>query len=105
MKAIGFKTSLPISAEESFIEFETTAPQPSGRDILVKINAISVNPVDYKIRQNSAKDTILESPKVIGWDATGTVEAVGEAVTFLNLAMRFIMRVTLHAAAVIPNIS
>jgi len=84
MKAIGFKTSLPISAEESFIEFETTVPQPSGRDILVKINAISVNPVDYKIRQNSAKDTILESPKVIGWDATGTIEAVGEAVTFFK---------------------
>ncbi|MDQ0966168.1 NADPH2:quinone reductase [Flavobacterium sp. W4I14] len=84
MKAIGFKTSLPISAEESFIEFETAVPQPSGRDILVKINAISVNPVDYKIRQNSTKDTILETPKVIGWDATGTVEAVGEAVTFFK---------------------
>jgi NADPH2:quinone reductase len=84
MKAIGFKTSLPISAEESFIEFETAIPQPSGRDILVKINAISVNPVDYKIRQNSAKDTVLETPKVIGWDATGTVEAVGESVTFFK---------------------
>jgi len=84
MKAIGFKTSLPISAEESFIEFETAVPQPSGRDILVKINAISVNPVDYKIRQNSAKDAVLETPKVIGWDATGTVEAVGEAVTFFK---------------------
>jgi NADPH:quinone reductase len=84
MKAIGFKTSLPISAEESFIEFETAVPQPSGRDILVKINAISVNPVDYKIRQNSAKDTVLETPKVIGWDANGIVEAVGEAVTFFK---------------------
>jgi NADPH2:quinone reductase len=84
MKAIGFKTSLPISAEESFIEFETAIPQPSGRDILVKINAISVNPVDYKIRQNSAKDTVLETPKVIGWDATGTVEAVGESVNFFK---------------------
>ena len=84
MKAIGFKTSLPILAEESFIEFETAVPQPSGRDILVKINAISVNPVDYKIRQNSAKDTVLETPKVIGWDATGIVEAVGETVTFFK---------------------
>lgn len=84
MKAIGFKTSLPISAEESFIEFETAVPQPIGRDILVKINAISVNPVDYKIRQNSVKDTVLETPKVIGWDAAGTVEAVGEVVTFFK---------------------
>ncbi|NII82559.1 zinc-binding alcohol dehydrogenase family protein [Pedobacter riviphilus] len=84
MKAIGFKTSLPIIENESFIEFETAVPQPSGRDILVKINAISVNPVDYKVRQNSAKDTVLETPKIIGWDATGIVEAVGEAVTFFK---------------------
>lgn len=84
MKAIGFKTSLPITEQESFIEFETAVPQPGGRDILVKINAISVNPVDYKIRQNSAKDTVLESPKVIGWDASGIVEAVGESVTFFK---------------------
>jgi NADPH2:quinone reductase len=84
MKAIGFKTSLPITENESFIEFETPTPTPRGRDILVKIKAISVNPVDYKIRQNSAKDTVLESPKVIGWDATGTVEAVGDAVTLFK---------------------
>ncbi|MBB6235798.1 NADPH2:quinone reductase [Pedobacter sp. AK013] len=84
MKAIGFKTSLPIIENESFIEFETAVPQPSGRDILVKINAISINPVDYKIRQNSAKDTVLETPKIIGWDATGIVEAIGEAVTFFK---------------------
>ncbi|MGN7989397.1 zinc-binding alcohol dehydrogenase family protein [Pedobacter sp. 22226] len=84
MKAIGFKTSLPINESESFIAFETPVPQPEGRDILVKINAISVNPVDYKIRQNSAKDTVLDTPKVIGWDAAGTVEAIGEGVTFFK---------------------
>lgn len=84
MKAIGFKTSLPINESESFIAFETPVPQPEGRDILVKINAISVNPVDYKIRQNSAKDTVLDTPKVIGWDAVGTVEAIGEGVTFFK---------------------
>lgn len=84
MKAIGFKTSLPINESESFIEFETPIPEAKGRDILVKIKAISVNPVDFKIRQNSAKDTVLEDPKVIGWDAAGTVEAIGEAVTFFK---------------------
>jgi len=84
MKAIGFKTSLPINENESFIAFETPVPEPKGRDLLVKIKAISVNPVDYKIRQNSAKDTTLETPKVIGWDAVGTVEAVGEGVTFFK---------------------
>lgn len=84
MKAIGFKTSLPIDESESFIMFETPVPEPKGRDLLVKIKAISVNPVDFKIRQNSAKDTVLETPKVIGWDAVGTVEAVGEDVTFFK---------------------
>ena len=84
MKAIGFKTSLPISENESLIAFETPVPQPKERDLLVKIKAISVNPVDFKIRQNSAKDTVLETPKVIGWDAVGIVEAVGEGVTFFK---------------------
>jgi NADPH2:quinone reductase len=78
MKAIGFKQSLPITEKESFIEFETEKPSPAGYDLLVKISAISVNPVDFKIRQNAAKDTILDKPKIIGWDAVGTVEAVGE---------------------------
>mgnify|MGYP003652161764 CR=1 FL=1 len=78
MKAIGFKQSLPITEKDSFIEFETEKPTPSGYDLLVKIAAISVNPVDYKIRQNAAKDMVLETPKIIGWDAVGIVEAVGE---------------------------
>lgn len=80
MKAIGFKTSLPITEKDSFIEFETIKPTPGANDLLVRISAVSVNPVDFKIRQNSAKDTVLETPKIIGWDAVGVVEAVGENV-------------------------
>lgn len=78
MKAIGFKQSLAITETDSFIEFETEKPSPSGYDLLVKIAAISVNPVDFKIRKTAAIDTVLDTPKIIGWDATGTVEAVGE---------------------------
>ena len=78
MKAIGFKTSLPITEKESFIAFEADKPSASGYDLLIKIAAISVNPVDFKIRQNAAKDTVLDTPKIIGWDAVGTVEAVGD---------------------------
>jgi NADPH2:quinone reductase len=78
MKAIGFNRSLPITEKDSFIEFETEMPTPTGYDLLVKISAISVNPVDFKIRESAAKDTVLETPKIIGWDAVGTVEAVGE---------------------------
>ncbi len=78
MRAIGFKQSLPISNPNSFIEFQTEKPAPKGHDLLVKIAAISVNPVDFKIRQRAAKDTVLDTPKIIGWDASGTVEAVGD---------------------------
>lgn len=78
MKAIGFKQSLPITDNESFIEFEAEKQLPVGYDLLIKIAAISVNPVDYKIRQKAAIDLILDTPKIIGWDATGTVEAVGD---------------------------
>jgi NADPH2:quinone reductase len=77
MKAIGFKQSLPIEENNSFIAFETEKPKPDGFDLLVKIAAISVNPVDYKIRANAAIDVALDTPKIIGWDAAGTVVAVG----------------------------
>lgn len=85
MKAIGFKTSLPIENPESFIEFEAVKPIPGPHDLLVKIDAISVNPVDFKIRQSSAKDTVLETPKIIGWDAVGIVQAVGQDVTLFEV--------------------
>lgn len=78
MKAIGFKQSLPITESDSFIAFETTKPIVKGYDLLVQIAAISVNPVDYKIRANAAIDIVLDTPKIIGWDAVGTVEAVGD---------------------------
>ncbi|MFN8347054.1 MAG: zinc-binding alcohol dehydrogenase family protein [Spirosomataceae bacterium] len=85
MKAVGFKTSLLISENDSFIDFETTKPIPKEHELLVKIRAVSVNPIDFKIRQNSAKDTVLESPKIIGWDAVGVVEAVGENTSLFNI--------------------
>jgi len=78
MKAIGFKQSLPIKEQNSFILFETEKPSPKGFDLLVNVQANSVNPVDFKIRQNSVKDNVLDTPKVIGWDAVGIVEIVGE---------------------------
>lgn len=85
MKAIGFKTSLNIANENSFVEFELPIPQPSGHDLLINIKAIAVNPVDYKIRLNSAKDMVLEDPKVIGWDAVGVIEEVGDLVTLFKV--------------------
>ncbi|KIQ20255.1 NADPH:quinone reductase [Flavobacterium sp. MEB061] len=85
MKAIGFKTSLSIEKEDSFTAFETPKPTPVGLDLLVKVQAVSVNPVDFKIRQNSAKETVLETPKIIGWDAVGIVEAIGDQVSLFKV--------------------
>lgn len=85
MKAVGFKSSLPIVEENSFIDFETDKPVPVQHQLLVKIRAISVNPVDFKIRQSAAKDSVLEHPKIIGWDAVGTVEAIGENVSLFKV--------------------
>lgn len=85
MKAIGFKTSLSIEKEDSFIEFETPKPTAEGHNLLVKVQAVSVNPVDFKIRQNSAKETVLETPKIIGWDAVGIVETIGDQVSLFKV--------------------
>ena len=77
MKAIGFTSSLPISNNASLNEYEIDRPSCSSNELLVKIKAISVNPVDYKVRQKSAENEELNEPKIIGWDAAGVVEEVG----------------------------
>ena len=79
MKAIGYTKSLPINAPESLTDIELPQPIATGRDLLVKVKAIAVNPVDYKIRQNVAPTD--GEYKVIGWDAVGEVVATGEAAT------------------------
>ncbi|MGB5281246.1 MAG: zinc-binding alcohol dehydrogenase family protein [Arenicellales bacterium] len=78
MKAIGYIKSLPISDPESLNDIELPQPIATGRDVLVKVKAIAVNPVDYKIRQRVSPE---DDYKVIGWDAVGEVVAAGEAVT------------------------
>jgi len=82
MKAIGYTKSLPINEAESLIDIELPIPVATGRDLLIKVKAIAVNPVDYKIRQNVAPES--GEFKVIGWDAVGEVVAIGESVTQFN---------------------
>jgi len=77
MKAIGFTKSLPIDNNASLTEYEIDKPTCGSNELLVRIKAISVNPVDYKVRQSAAKDEELNEPKIIGWDAAGVVEQVG----------------------------
>jgi zinc-binding alcohol dehydrogenase family protein len=79
MKAVGYLKSLPINDPESLTDIELPQPIATGRDLFVKIRAIAVNPVDYKIRQNVAPTE--GDYKVIGWDAVGEVVATGEAAT------------------------
>lgn len=76
MKAIGYLTSKNINQDDALIDITLPMPQATGRDLLVKVHAISVNPVDVKIRANVAPEA--GQHKVIGWDAVGEVVAVGE---------------------------
>lgn len=75
MKAVGLFKYLPIEHPESLIDAELEKPVPTGKDLLVKVKAISVNPVDYKVR--SPKDRVESELKVLGWDVAGVVEQVG----------------------------
>ena len=78
MKAIGFKKHLKIDDPESLIDFDMEKPTAKGHDLLVKVNAVSVNPVDVGVRKSG--HMVLKTPKVIGWDACGVVEEVGSKV-------------------------
>lgn len=80
MKAIGYKIPSPISEQGSLVDIELPTPTPEGRDILVEVKAISVNPVDYKVRRSTPPATGTDW-KVVGWDAAGVVSAVGPDVT------------------------
>jgi zinc-binding alcohol dehydrogenase family protein len=82
MKAVAYRASLPIDHAEALIDVELPAPVAAGRDLLVEVKAISVNPVDTKIRRNVAP--AAGELKVIGWDAAGIVKAVGPDVTLFK---------------------
>ncbi len=85
MKAIVYKQhGLPPSDSNSLYDTELAKPAPGARDLLVKIRAIAVNPVDTKVRRNVATET----PRVLGWDAVGTVEATGADVTLFKPGAR-----------------
>ena len=82
MKAIGFSEHLDIKDPKSLFEFETPKPTPKGHDLLVKVNAVSVNPVDVGVRRSGHRK--LSKPKIIGWDACGIVEKVGSQVSLFS---------------------
>src|SRR5436853_3012670 len=83
MRAVGYRKSLPIDNPQALLDLEIDKPAPSGRDLLVQVKAISVNPVDYKMRKR-AEPKDGEPPKILGYDATGVVAATGPDVTLFR---------------------
>ncbi len=79
MKAVGLTEYLPIENENSLLDVEIPKPTAKGKDLLVEVKAVSVNPVDTKVR--SPKDKIESEPRILGWDAAGIVVEVGAEVT------------------------
>ena len=86
MKAVAYYQSLPVDHAEALQDVELPAPTPGPRDLLVEVKAISVNPVDTKIRRNVAPAD--GTAKVLGWDASGIVKAVGSDVSLFQAGDR-----------------
>jgi zinc-binding alcohol dehydrogenase family protein len=82
MKAVAYYQSLPADHAEALQDVELPVPTPGPRDLLVEVKAISVNPVDTKIRRNVAPTD--GAAKVLGWDASGIVKAVGSEVSLFQ---------------------
>ncbi|WPP00086.1 zinc-binding alcohol dehydrogenase family protein [Pseudomonas sp. HR96] len=80
MKAIAYTRNGPIDVADALIDIDLPEPTPGPRDLLVQVRAVSVNPVDTKIRAGVA----VTEPRVLGWDAVGVVKAVGNDVTLFK---------------------
>lgn len=82
MKAIGYTQSLPSSDANSLLDIQLPEPTPGPPDLLVEVRAVSVNPVDTKVRQRA--QPAEGQHKVLGWDASGVVRAVGSEVSLFK---------------------
>jgi zinc-binding alcohol dehydrogenase family protein len=82
MKAVGLYRYLPVDHPEALLDLELEAPVARAHDLLVEVKAVSVNPVDYKMR--SPRDQVETTPRVLGWDVAGVVKSAGEAVTLFK---------------------
>lgn len=82
MKAVAYFQNLPIDHPDALQDIDLPEPTPGPRDLLVEVRAISVNPVDTKIRRNAAPEN--GQPRVLGWDVSGVVKAVGGDVSLFQ---------------------
>jgi zinc-binding alcohol dehydrogenase family protein len=83
MKAVGYKQPSPITSPDALLDIILPDPKPAGRDLLVEVKAISVNPVDFKIRSGSAP-LAGDEYRILGWDAAGIVRTTGPEVTLFK---------------------
>ena len=83
MKAIAVYQHLATDDPNCFAEIELDKPQARGKDLLIRVKAVAVNPVDYKVR--SSIKAKLDAPKILGWDAAGIVEEVGEETSLFQV--------------------
>ncbi|MBE7374933.1 zinc-binding alcohol dehydrogenase family protein [Pseudomonas lopnurensis] len=83
MKAVAYLDSLPVEHPEALLDVELPEPVPGPRDLLVEVRAISVNPVDTKVRRNTQPEP--NQPKVLGWDVAGVVVAVGSETSLFKV--------------------
>ena len=81
MKIVSFYKPLPISDPNSFVDVTTEQPRPGARDLLVEVQAISVNPVDAKVRSGGGPGRPDGQLQILGWDAAGVVKERGSEVT------------------------
>jgi zinc-binding alcohol dehydrogenase family protein len=82
MKAVAYQKCLPVDHPESLVDIELPDPIPSSRDLLVEVRAVSVNPVDTKVRRGTAP--AAGEWRVLGWDAVGIVRATGADSAFFK---------------------
>lgn len=82
MKAVGYQSHLPIDHPQALADITLPEPSAQGRDLLVEVRAVSVNPVDTKVRAGAIPQE--GDWKVLGWDAAGVVRAVGPDVTLFR---------------------
>ena len=82
MKAVAITRKLPLDDPNCFVTIDLPDPVPGARDLLVRVKAIGINPVDYKVRRSRTEEET--APKVLGFDAAGVVEAVGDRVTLFR---------------------
>ena len=82
MKAVGLRNYLSLDHPDSLLDVDLPKPSPTGHDVLVAVRAIAVNPADPKERMRGTKTE--DPPRILGWDAAGVVEAVGDKVTLFR---------------------